>query len=122
MANIKYDDGLWMTVRTDDVMDDLVDGVDEDIAMGNFDVLRSVEHVDFSMDLTREIRMAGQGTFVDPEKAELFHDALKGMVAAAKLSASNDRELVDILNKLEVETDNNNVRSILRYPGQKSVN
>ncbi len=109
MDHVKYRDGVWMTLRTGDVIDELVDDVRNDIQMGNLEALRSVEHVDFSMDLTREIRMAGQGHFVNSEKAELFHDAIKGAVAAAKFSASSDREMVDILNKLDIQTENKSV-------------
>ena len=110
MSKVKYHNGIWMTMQTGEVIDELVDDVEDDVPMGNLQALRSVEHVDFSMDLTREIRMTGQGHFTDADKAELFHDAIKGAVAAAKLSASRDRELVDILNKLDIETDANSVR------------
>ena len=55
------------------------------------------------MKVGQDLQFAGEGEFADAENAELFHDAVKGALAAAKLSMSGDREAVDVLNKIEIK-------------------
>jgi hypothetical protein len=49
------------------------------------------------------------GQFEDAEKAGLFRDAMKGFVATAKLSMSEDRDAIDILNKIKIDTKKDEV-------------
>jgi len=64
--------------------------------------LSSLKQFDFAMELNGELRFFSQGIFDDEEKCQLFHDALKGLIAAGKLAVSDDRSVVDILNKITI--------------------
>jgi hypothetical protein len=91
-------------------MESVRDRWPENQSVDIFSSLESVEQVNISFRLTEQFRLDSYGNFADDEKAGLFYDALKGFVAAAKLSVSDDRSAVDILNKIKIEQDGRSVR------------
>ena len=56
-----------------------------------------------SIKFDEKLTFHGMSQFSDKEKAQLFHDALKGFIATAKLSMSKDRKAVDVLNKIQTD-------------------
>jgi len=59
------------------------------------------------MEATDKLLFDGKGEFSDAQNAELFHDAIKGMIATVKISVSGDREAVDVFNKIKIDQDRN---------------
>ncbi len=85
--------------------------------------IRSLQGIAFSARVNQGLRFEGLGQFNDPEKAQLFHDAVKGAIAAAKLALSNDRKKVDMLNKIRVQLKRRTLRVMfnLESPGMYIV-
>ncbi len=71
--------------------------------------LASLNHINFSLDITDKFYFAGQGKFSDTEKAKLFEEAIKGFIATAKLTVSDDRNVIDIINEIDVEAKDTQV-------------
>lgn len=114
IKQVKYKNGGWFLMNTahlmDKIMDEMGDQEHMQEHMRRFDALRSVQNVHMSMDVNNEIKFDGAGKFSDAEKAQLFHDAIKGALATVKLSLSGDRDAVDVINKIHIKTDHENVR------------
>ncbi len=72
--------------------------------------LSSLQNIALSIKADDHLRFFGLGRFDDEEKCELFYDAFKGLLAAAKLTLSEDRTVVDILNSIRVNNDGKQIR------------
>jgi len=46
----------------------------------------------------------GQGECIDAETADLLRDAVKGLLASVKLAVSDERDVVDTINKVNVKS------------------
>lgn len=110
IKQLKYKDSAWMTMNTAALMDRVMDQMEQQENMQKFDALRAVQNVHFSVNVNDEISFDGTGNFSDAEKAQLFHDAIKGALATVKLSLSSDRDAVDVINKIHIKTDDSRVR------------
>ncbi len=104
LSDIKYKKGMWVTVNAKDMVGNLMEQIPDASTKRHFQPLQSVEQVFFSAKVDDAIRVDGAGLFSDAKNAELFRDAIKGALAAFKLSLSYDREAVDIVNKVNIET------------------
>lgn len=110
VKQVKYKNGGWFLLNTAHLVDKIMDEMGNQEQMSKFDALRSVENIQMSMDVNNEIKFDGAGKFSDADKAQLFHDAIKGALATVKLSLSNDRDAVDVINKIHIKTDRESVR------------
>ena len=77
--------------------------------------LKSLEQAIASFNVTDKFSFHGIGLFNDPEQTLLFHDALKGVLAMIKISASEDREAVDLINKLKTDIDGTKIEVNIKY-------
>lgn len=107
---IKYKNGMWVSLDADEMVDEIMDEFGKNMPMNRMGALEKIEKLNLSMHVKKDIRMDGSGIFADAENAELFHDALKGMLATVKLAVSQDRDAVDVINKIEISTKGNQVR------------
>jgi hypothetical protein len=110
VKQLKYKNGAWFTMNTAAMMEKVMDEIDQYDKTRRFDALRAVQNVQFSMNVNDEIKFDGAGNFSDTEKAKLFHDAIKGGLATIKLSMSGDRDAIDVINKINISTENNSVK------------
>lgn len=110
LSEIKFKNGMWVTVNAEKMVDKLMDQIPDTPDKRYFQPLQSVEQVFFSAKVDDAIRVDGAGLFSDAKNAGLFRDALKGALAAFKLSLSYDREAVDIVNKVNIETYKRKIR------------
>ena len=72
-----------------------------------FKGIKNLQTVNLSFKAADDLNFFSESEFSDPEKADLFKDAVKGFISAVKFSLSDDRETVDILSKVDVETKTN---------------
>jgi hypothetical protein len=70
----------------------------------NFKGIKNIKNGSISMDFSEQLSFYGQGECLDTEKATLLSDAIKGLLASAKLAVSDERDVVDIINKVNVQT------------------
>lgn len=111
MTKMRYRNGICATVDAKTMIHDIMLEVNEWDKGKKLQALKSVEDVYFSMEATDEMRFDGKGKFSDAKNAELFHDAIKGMIATVKLSISGDRDAVDVFNKIKIKQDGDWVTS-----------
>lgn len=71
--------------------------------------LESLKNISVSIDMVDKFKVFGESEFASSEEAVLFYDAIKGFIAAGKLSTSDDRDFVDLLNSITVENENEQV-------------
>ncbi len=101
---IKYKDTAWFTMDASLITEELKK---RDIR--RLKSLESLKNISLSMNLVEKFKFFGESEFKSSEQAELFYDAIKGFIAAGKLSTSDDREFVDLLNSIEVNHESDQV-------------
>jgi len=104
VEKIKYPQGMWITMNMNPVKDRL-----QQKDLKKLNILKKLNHVTLSIDVTSQVRFFATGVFSDAEQAGLFRDTIKGVIAAGKLSVSDDRDLIDILNAVDVRADGTRV-------------
>lgn len=104
LGAMAFPNGMWLRMDVAETVAHRLPMLPEALGLGTT-VLAGVHQMSISADLLEGLHMRGEGRFADDEQAQLFHDALKGMFAAARLSMSNDREMVDLLRQIDVRQD-----------------
>jgi len=100
LQKMKYTRGMWVSVNPKLWQKKLNEQTAKPLQ-----VLKNLNQFGFALDFNQDFRLFARGIFSDTEKAKLFTDAIKGVVAAGKLSVSDNREIIDILNKVEIKTE-----------------
>ncbi len=104
VVKLKYKDTAWFTMDASLITKELKK---KDIK--KLKSLESLKNISISMNLVEKFKLFGESEFTSSEQAELFFDAIKGFIAAGKLSTSDDREFVDLLNSINVDHENDTV-------------
>ncbi len=107
---LAYKNDAWFTLNTQPFMDRIFSKMEGHPQAQRFEGLKSLQQMYFSMKFAKDLRFSGVGDFDDEQKAKLFREAVKGFIATAKLTMSNDRDAVDALNKIEVDQDGNQLK------------
>lgn len=103
IKKLKYKKDVWFTMD----LKHLLENIEENKAARKFKGIKNLQTVNFSFKAANDLNFFSESEFSDPEKADLFKDAVKGFISAIKFSLSDDREAVDILSKVDVETKTN---------------
>ncbi len=90
----------WFTLDPQTMLKN-VTGATDFQALNGF---QDLKYLNFAFKFDEKFHFAGDLECSDAEKAELFRDAIKGALATAKLSVSDDRDAVDVLNKIKLTT------------------
>ena len=103
IESLKYKNWAWMTMSTESFLSRMQDhGISERLP-----VVKSIKNASMAFKLTDNLYFNGECVCADNEKAELLKDTVKGAISAAKLSVSDDRDTIDILNRIDVRAKNN---------------
>ncbi|MBN2089525.1 hypothetical protein JW964_07920 [candidate division KSB1 bacterium] len=105
LEQVKFKTDCWLVTQAADILNKL--HLDEPLKEAHG--LSSLKNFNLSMKLTDQINFNGEMECADAENAGLFKDAIKGFIATAKLSTSEDRETVDIINKIDVDHHQNHI-------------
>lgn len=99
VKEMKYNSGMWLNVIPS-AWNEMLQTKD----LKKLNGLKKLQKVWVSMDIRDRILFSANGVFSNTEDAQLFKDAFKGLIAAGKLAVSDERDVVDILNKIDVQT------------------
>ena len=110
LEKVKYKSGAWFTLDAEK----LIESLKEDRFAREFNGIKSIKSANFSAKVNDKLNFFGECFCTDSDKAELFRDAIKGFIATAKLSVSDDREAIDIINNIEVEQKGSSVTIDMR--------
>jgi hypothetical protein len=103
IKSLRYKSWAWMTMNTESILKKMqANWITE-----RMQFVKSIRSASMAIKLTDNLYFNGECLCSDNEKAGLLKDALKGAIAAAKLSVSDDRGTIDVLNGINVETENN---------------
>jgi hypothetical protein len=106
---LKYKSGAWFVLDAENMIEEMMKEMQRHPEARRFTGLKSLKDFSFSMKVEDKLWFSGVGKFSDEEKAELFQDAVKGFISTMKLSVSEDRQAVDVLNKINVKHKGNRV-------------
>lgn len=109
IRSLRYKNQGWLSVDVRSFIDDMTRAMQRHPEARRFEGLKSMEDVNFSMKMDRELKFSGSAMFSSNETAKLFKEAIKGWIATAKLAVSQERKAVDVLNKIRVESHGNQV-------------
>ncbi len=109
IQQVKYKDGMWMVVSTKSLMERLMKKLENRSDIPSIPAIRSLRQAHFSFSPGEELKFEGEGSFKDKENSKLFGDALKGLIATAKLAMGGDRNVIDIINKVKIDRHDNTV-------------
>jgi len=104
IKNLKFKDSAWFTMKAE--------AFGRDINHSQIKKMKGLEDLktmSISLDFKDSFQLDGHSEFKNKETAKLFKDAVKGFIATGKLSVSEDRDLIDILNSIKVDSDDNRV-------------
>jgi len=104
---IRYKNGAWFTMDAQSLMKRIADKMDKKADLQQLNGIEAIKNVNFSINTNEYMMIHGESVFTDNEKAQLFHDAFKGILATIKLSLGSDRGSIDIINKLKIDTKQN---------------
>lgn len=109
VEKVKYKSGSWFVINAREFVDEMISQIDSKRRTKQLRPLRKIRDIAVSAEFNSELRFDAMGSFSDAENAELFYNAVKGLLSGAKLTLSDDREAVDIINNMEVERDGDKV-------------
>lgn len=108
ISQLRYKDTFWAVLDAASMMDEMIAQMSDE-AMDRMPAIKSIQEVHMSMDVSKNLKVDGRGHFDNSENALLFHDAFKGMMAMVKLSMGSDRDAMDVINKIDVQQNKNDV-------------
>lgn len=103
IGELRHKDQLWAVGTTGNLMDRLAAELGKEEHFKATKSLRSLRSGLFSAQVGATAELWGTMTCGTEEDGRLMADALKGALAMAKLAVSDDRDMVDMLNRFEVE-------------------
>lgn len=109
VEKLKYKNGICFSMDAQAMIEALQNQFNRLDHGKKFPALQSLEDLNFSANFDENFKFHGNGHFTDSDKAKLFYDALKGALATVKISVSDDRDKVDILNKIKINQSNSDI-------------
>ncbi|MEL6820155.1 MAG: hypothetical protein AAFP70_00240 [Calditrichota bacterium] len=109
IADLRFKDTFWAVLDAASMMDEMMAQMSDE-AMDRMPAIKSIQEVHMSMDVSKNLKVDGRGHFDNSDNALLFHDALKGMMAMVKLSMGSDRDAMDVINKIDVQQNESDVK------------
>lgn len=101
---LKYKNSAWFILDAKTIFRNLADNP------GPEQMIQKIRHLDLSFDMRKKLRFSGEVGCTDAESAGLFRDAIKGAISTMKLSVTDDRELIDILNQIKVKSGDQKIK------------
>lgn len=114
VQHLKFKNDGWAIILAESAVENMM--MHSDVT--NLDGLKDVKYLNMSFRLSDRVEFCGELECSNPEKASLFRDTIKGAVSTAKLSVSDDRSAVDVLNKIDISLNANRVEIDFRMSKQ----
>jgi len=103
IGQLPHKDQLWAVGMPGEVMDRVASELSRHEGFKAGHTLRSLKSGMLSAQVNATADLWASATCTSEEDSRLMSEALKGALAMAKLAVSDDRELVDMLNRFEIE-------------------
>jgi hypothetical protein len=110
MSKLPYADQCWLVANTAETMETLSEELG---ARGEFKgtrAVKSLQSVALSAHVGTKADLYGEAWCDNEENSKLLAEAVKGALATAKLAVSDDRDAVDMLNRIDVDQAGKSVK------------
>jgi hypothetical protein len=102
MDKLRFKDQCWLVANTTEAMEKMAKELSESHSFKGTRAVKAVQGVTFSANVGQRAEIYGEALCDSEENSKLLVDAIKGALATAKLAVSDDREVVDMLNRIDV--------------------
>lgn len=102
LNKVRFKEQCWLVANTADVMEKVAREMGEHRDFKGTRAVKAVQGVTFSAQVGQKATLYGEAVCDSEENSELLVDAAKGALATAKLAVSDDREAVDMLNRISI--------------------
>lgn len=109
MNKIRFKDQCWFVANTAEVMERMAEEMGESRDFKGTRAVKAVQNVVFSGHVGEKAELYGEAVCDNEENSRLLADAAKGALATAKLAVSDDREAVDMLNRIDIDVKGKSV-------------
>jgi hypothetical protein len=103
MNKLRFKDQCWVVANTANVMEKVAEELGESRDFKGTRAVKAVQGVTFSAHLGQKAELYGEAVCDSEENSKLLVEAAKGVLATAKLAVSDDREAVDMLNRIDID-------------------
>jgi hypothetical protein len=110
MDKLRFKDQCWVVANTADVMEKVAEELSESRDFKGTRAVKAVQGVTFSAHVGQKAELYGEAVCDSEENSKLLVEAAKGALATAKLAVSDDREAVDMLNRIGIDMAGNSVK------------
>lgn len=102
LNKVRFKEQCWLVANTADVMEKVAREMGEHRDFKGTRAVKAVQGVTFSAQVGPKATLYGEAVCDSEENSKLLVDAAKGALATAKLAVSDDREAVDMLNRISI--------------------
>jgi hypothetical protein len=110
MNKLVFRDQCWFVANTTEAMEALSEELGERGEFKGTRAVKSLQGVALSANVGKKANLYGEAWCDNEENSKLLADAVKGALATAKLAVSDDREAVDMLNRIDVDRTGKSVK------------
>jgi hypothetical protein len=110
MSKLHFKDQCWVVANTATVMEKMAEEMSQHRGFKGTRPVKAVQGVTFSAKVGKEAQLYGEALCDSEENSKLLVDAVKGALATAKLAVSDDRDAVDMLNRIDIDLSGKTVK------------
>jgi hypothetical protein len=110
MNQLRFKDQCWFVANTAEVMEKAAEELSESRDFKGTRAVKAVQGIALSASVGQKAQVSGEAFCDSEENSKLLVDAAKGALATAKLAVSDDREAVDMLNRIAIDMDGKSVQ------------
>ena len=103
LGKLRYKEQCWFVANTTAMMEKVAEELGERGEFKGTRAVKAVQNVMFSANVGSKADLYGEALCDSEDNSQLLTEAMKGALATAKLAVSDDRDAVDMLNRIDVD-------------------
>lgn len=103
LGKLRYKAQCWFVANTTMMMAKVADELGESDSFKGTRAVKAVQNIVFSAQVANKADLYGEALCDSDDNSQLLTEAVKGALATAKLAVSDDREAVDMLNRVDID-------------------
>ena len=103
LGKLRYKDQCWFVANTTAMMEKVAEELGEGGDFKGTRAVKAVQNIVFSANVGSKADVYGEALCDSEDNSQLLTEAMKGALATAKLAVSDDRDAVDMLNRVDVD-------------------
>ena len=103
LSKLRYKEQCWFVANTTAMMEKVAEELSESGEFKGTRAVKAVQNIVFSANVGSKAELYGEALCDSEDNSQLLTEAMKGALATAKLAVSDDRDAVDMLNRVDVD-------------------